>query len=111
MSVVVVKNKVSQKDLQKASEEYAVYIKIVVDVTKETMAIGGQWHADAEKLLLSFGSDQRNLWGGGMDLKTQKLDYTALINIRPHDGNDSMEILDKSVKKRFTAIVAEKFQL
>jgi hypothetical protein len=111
MALVVIKNKVNQKDIKKASEEYGSYIKIVVDVKTEDMIIGGEWHVDAEKELLKLGNLQENIWGGGIDTKTKKIDYSALINIRVRQENDSMEILNKDIKEKFTKIVKDKFQI
>jgi hypothetical protein len=109
MTVVVVENKVTKDDIEKASEEYGEYIKIVIDVKTGLTAIGGEWHADGERKLLESGSKQENIWGGGIDIKTKKIDFNALINIRSDQENDSMEILDLSIKTVFTKIVKEKF--
>jgi hypothetical protein len=110
MSIVTVNDKVKDKDLKKASEEYGQYIKIVVDIDSGLIAIGGMWHADAEKILLKNGSRQENLWGGGIDMESKQIDYTALINIRPRQDNPSMEITDKDIRKRFLEIVKQKFK-
>mgnify|MGYP001579678984 CR=1 FL=1 len=39
------------------------FVKAVIDVEKEIMAIDGELHADEEALLLVNGSKQENLWG------------------------------------------------
>ena len=111
MAVVIIRDQITKKDIKTASEEYGDYIKIVVDVETGAIAIGGEWHADAEKILLEQDSKQQNLWGGGINMQTKKLDYTALINIRPKDNNNSMEILDTEIKSSFDKIVKEKFDL
>ncbi|MGD8278705.1 MAG: DUF5674 family protein [Gemmatimonadota bacterium] len=78
-------------------------VKFVADVERQVIAIGGELHADAEALLLEAGSRQRDLWGGnyypgrGPD---GCIEYTALINIRPSQGNRSMEIEDPAVRDR-----------
>lgn len=110
MSVVLVKNKVTPTDLAKATQDYGNYLKVVVDVDNGLMAIGGAWHADAEKLLLQKGSRQANLWGGGVLLDTCQIDTLALINLRPKD-NPSQEILDPQIRARFIALVKHKFAL
>ena len=110
MAVNLIKGKVAHTDLVKAQEEYDEYIKIVVDIETGLMTIGGEWHADGEKLLLENGSKQDNIWGGGMNLKTNKIDYTALINIRSKD-NPSHVIMDKKVRDKFDKIVKNKFNL
>jgi hypothetical protein len=78
-------------------------VKFVVDVEREIIAVGGELHADAEALLLDGGSRQEALWGanyfpgrGPADC----IEFTSLINIRPAQGNRSMEIQDESVRAR-----------
>ena len=70
-------------------------VKAVVDLEKGIMAIGGEMHADEEALLLENGSKQVDLWGinlypdrSGDDF----IEYDSLINIRPSQGNRSMNV-------------------
>lgn len=95
--------------MTKISEEFGDYVKVVVDTEKEIIAAGGKLHADGEELLLGEGSRQENLWGGGIDLLSKKIDCTAIINIRPNQRNDSMEILNSTLRKRFFKIVKKYF--
>jgi hypothetical protein len=78
-------------------------VKYVVDVERGVLAVGGEMHADAEQVLLDDGSRQADLWGanyypgrgpGGC------IEYTSLINIRPAQGNRSMEVQDPTVRAR-----------
>jgi hypothetical protein len=78
-------------------------VKYVVDVERRIVAVGGQLHADAEAILLESGSRQEDLWGAnyvpgvGADAC---IEFTSLINIRPAQGNRSMEIEDESTRGR-----------
>lgn len=72
-------------------------VKYVVDVRRSVVAVGGELHADGEGLLLEAGSRQQDLWGANYypGLGPERcIQYTALINIRPSQGNLSMEIQD-----------------
>ena len=83
-------------------------VKMVVDIEKGIMGLGGDLHADAEALLIQNGSLQENIWGANLypDLDSKnRIEYTALINIRPSQNNPSMEILDDQVKKKVKAII------
>lgn len=78
-------------------------VKFVADVERRIVAVGGGLHADAEELLLQDGSRQEDLWGanyypGRGDEAC--LEYTALINIRPGQGNRSMEIQDLAIREQ-----------
>lgn len=105
--IIVLTRKASKEDIEKAKEEFGNYIKAVVDIEKRVIAIGSRFHADAEKILIEDGSIQQNLWGGGFDPITGKIDFQAIINIRPKQNNDSMEILDQNIRKMFESIAED----
>ena len=78
-------------------------IKYVIDVERALLAVGGELHADAEALLLEAGSRQEDLWGANYypGLGPEEcIEYTSLINIRPSQGNRSMEIEDEGARTR-----------
>lgn len=108
--VIYVVGDISKEDLVKAREDYGDYIKVVADVVTGKMTIGGEWHADGEKILLELGSRQKDLWGGGIDMKTGRVETIALINLRP-ESNTSQDILDSQVRNKFTGLVSDKFEL
>lgn len=102
MAIVVVKDTLSKKDFQKVKEDYETYIKLTIDVENKIIALGGEYHADAEKLLLDQGSRQQDIWGGGVNLETKQLETNAIINLRPR--NNSTEILDPKTREKFLMI-------
>lgn len=85
-------------------------VKYVVDLDRRVAAVGGELHADGEALLLEEGSDQRELWGAnyypgrGED---DCIEYTALINIRPGQGNRSMVVEDPELRERIRTLTFE----
>ena len=85
-------------------------VKYVVDVSRGVIAIGGELHADAVELLLDAGSRQADLWGAnyypGRGCEGC-IEFTALINIRPAQGNRSMEIRDAAVRERVRTLTFE----
>lgn len=95
----------TKEEIEKMAEEYGEYIKTVIDVEKKICAGGGKMHADCEKILLENGSEQKNLWGGGIDLAAKVIDFTSLINIRPRDENYSMEILKPETREEFEKLM------
>ena len=82
-----------------------VYIKLAVDVRRDILAGGGVLHADCEAVLIDDGSQQEDIWGADWIPSTQQVRYEALINIRPHQKNASMEVLDPSIRNRIEEIV------
>lgn len=83
-------------------------VKVVIDIEKGVVAIGGDLHADAEQLLIEAGSDQQELWGANVYpflLPEQRIEYTALINIRPSQDNPFMEIGDEVIRNKARNII------
>lgn len=101
--IVVLEHKIEAEELRRLVKRYfGDMVKYVVDVRRKIAAIGGELHADAELILLERGSRQEDLWGAnyypGLG-RGECIEYTALINIRPSQGNRSMEIADEEVRQ------------
>lgn len=110
MAVVIVKDKVTSEQLIVVQEEYGEYVKVVVDIELDILAAGGEWHADAEKVLLEQGSRQENLWGGGVNLVKKKVDFVSLINMRPVLSN-SQEVMNQEIRDKMEIIMRRIFEL
>lgn len=91
----------TKKELVKLKELFDIYIKTVIDVKREICSAGCDRHFESEKILLEQNSSQSDLWGGGIDMETKIIDCNSFINIRPKDKNNSNEILDEKVRKKF----------
>ena len=88
--------------------DFSDMMKIVVDVERNILAVDADMHADLEELLLSNGSRQKDLWGANIypgEDQEDFLEYTSFINIRPADGNRSMEVQDPEIRARIVKIV------
>jgi len=105
MTNSIIRQKATEKELQKLAKHFEGYIKVVVDVEREILVGGGDKHSDEEKILLEAGSQQKNLWGGGFDLETKEIDYNSIINLRPNQDNPSRDILFYEIRKKFDNIV------
>jgi hypothetical protein len=85
-------------------------VKLVVDVERRIVAIGGELHADAEAVLLEQGSRQADVWGANYfpGVGPQHcLELTALINIRPGQGNRGMVIQDAAIAAKVRVVVSD----
>lgn len=103
--LLLISSKADKETLQKVAQDLHGYIKIVVDIEREILAAGGLKHVDGEQFLLKNGSRQENLWGGGLDLETNEVDFDSMINIRPSAGNNSREVLSKEVRDKMEKII------
>ena len=105
MAVVIVQDKLKKSHVDEARKEHKNYIKITADILQNIVAIGGEYHADSEKMLLeNYGSKQKHIWGGGYNIDLDEFETIAIINIRPPD-NRSMDILDTKVRESFLDLV------
>lgn len=83
-------------------------IKAVVDVKKGTLGLDAELHADIEKEMLSQGSMLADLWGINLYPEMDGddfIEFDALINIRPFQGNRSRDVLDPIVRKQIVNII------
>jgi len=94
-----------------AREFYTDMVKGVVDIEREIVALGGEYHMDANQKLTESGSRQKDIWGFNFYVdkgKEERLEYTSLINIRPVSGNKSMVVEDENVRVRMKKIINSK---
>jgi len=108
MAIVVLETRLTASDIKKAREEYSSYIKITADLKQQLVAIGGEYHADAEQLLMkTHGSKQRDIWGGGYNITSHTFETNAMINLQPR-RNKSLEIIDPAIRNTFITLVKRK---
>jgi hypothetical protein len=74
------------------------------------LAGGGEYHADGEEALLADGSWQADVWGADWYPGAKTVQFGALINIRPAEGNRDMHIRDAGLRSRIEAIVRARFE-
>lgn len=105
----VINTKITKSELaEKHLSYFKTLIKAVVDIEKEIIALDAELHSDLEAYLLENGSRQDALWGINfypLKDKDNFIEYTSLINIRPHQDNNSMEISSSFVIEKIQKIV------
>lgn len=105
--ITVLTKRATAEELKNASEDLDGYIKFVVDIHRNIMTTGGTRHVQGEELLLSQGSKQSDLWGGGVDMETKDIDYDSMINIRPLQNNYGREVISESVRAKMKDLVMQ----
>jgi len=93
-----------KKDIEELKEEFGSYIKTVIDIRKKVCSAGANRHFESEQLLLKRGSEQADIWGGGIDLETGEIDFNSFINIRPRDNNLKNEIQSEEIKEKYNRL-------
>ena len=105
MKIVIIRNRASQEQVREMLEGLETYIKLAVDVQRNILAGGGEYHADCEEVLLEDGSRQEDIWGADWYPESRRVEFGALINIRPQQGNRGMEIEDPNLREKIEIIV------
>ena len=109
MPVTILTKPISKAELTEIAKPwYGNLIKLAVDITKEKIALGGEWHADCQKLLMENSSDMKNIWGANLFLtkdKVKRLEFVALINIKPNFNHFTMGLEDAAIQEKIQNIV------
>ncbi len=107
--LIILRSKIDSETLKQVAEDLKGYVKVVVDVRRKILSAGGEKHVDGEQLLLKDGSKQEDLWGAGLDLETDEMDFDSMINLRPTQ-NASREILDLNIRQQVESITRSLLQ-
>ncbi len=109
--ILIVREPISLKTLNELAQEWhGTLAKGVADVENGVLALGGEWHMDANNVLIADGSTQSDIWGFNIypeEIGELALEYISLINIRPAQGNTSMLLEDKSLQKTIKELVVK----
>jgi hypothetical protein len=109
MTIKIVNGPISLEEVSALAKEiYHDMVKGVVDIERDVIALGGEWHVDANNELLRKGSKQKNLWGFNLypqEKSENVVEYISLINIRPADNNRDMEIKSENVRNKMLNII------
>lgn len=91
----------TKDEIFKLQEVFGSYVKTVIDLEKKVCSAGMDRHFEGEEILLKRGSKQSHIWGGGIDLTSQVIDYNSFINIRPNDNNASNDLLNQALRTKY----------
>ena len=96
--IYMLKEKATEIQIREMLEVYSVMINLAVDIRRGILAGGGEMHADCEIILLEEGSEQDDIWEANWYPSDQRIEFEALINIRPRLGNRSMVIQSEETR-------------
>lgn len=111
MNILITAKKIAPSTLSALCQAwFGNMVKIEVDIERKVIAVGGALHADGEFLLIENGSRQEDIWGANFypyNAPEDRIEFTALINIRPHQENPSMEIVSKDIRVKVKRIAEQ----
>ena len=97
---------------QMAAHVFVSFVKAVVDIEREIMAVDAELHSDLEALLLEEGSQQKNLWGINLypdaAFGENFVEFDSMINLRPSQGNKSRGVDNPEMRKKIITIVEKR---
>lgn len=109
MNIKIINKKIKESELREIAKDfYGEMVKGVVDIEREIIAMGGEYHMDANMVLINNNSKQQDIWGFNWYFdKTgdEQIEYVSLINIRPAQGNRSMEVQDTSLRDKMKLVI------
>jgi len=105
--ILLLNDRTDTLQIQAMLEEYSRMIKLAVDIRRNILAGGGEMHADCEQLLLENGSEQDDIWGANWYPTEQRIEFEALINIRPRLGNPSILIRGEEIRRKVELVARE----
>ena len=109
MKIELIKTKIDSKAIKELAESsYGSMFKLAVDIEKGVIAAGGEFHADGEQMLVKNGSKQENIWCANFypfEKPHNRIQYSALINVRPQAGNRSMNVEDTEIRSKIKRLI------
>jgi hypothetical protein len=109
MNIKIIDKKISEPELREIAKDFYVeMVKGAVDIKNEIIAIGGEYHMDANIVLIDNGSKQQDVWGFNWYFNkssNERIEYVSLINIRPTQGNRVMEVQDLFLRDKMKSII------
>ena len=105
--ILVLNRKITPEEFERAREVYKDYIKTVIDIKNNILAVGGEYHIDCEEVLIKQGSKQENLYGGGYRISTKEIEYMAMSNYKPSLNRLTYEIADPKIRAQIEMLTKE----
>ncbi len=111
--IIIVNGSIEKEELKIFIDNpYEELIKFTIDINQKKIAIGGEMHADSEKVLIESGSSQEDIWGANLYPFGEKanLEFISLINISPLRNNKGMEIKDETLRSSIKQILMDQIK-
>ena len=110
MEIRIIKSPIKKTELREIIEEASWdFVKAVVDEEQGVMAIGGEFHADEEVVLMEKEESKReHIWGINLypaRNDEQWIEFDSLINFKPAYGNRSRSVENPKTQEAIKKIV------
>lgn len=100
----ILHKKPSPATIKKLAAGFDGEIKAVVDLKRNILAAGSEWHHEARDMLIKNGSDADDLWGARINVKTGAISFKSQIN-ENRVGAENNEIADQEIRSEVEAVI------
>ena len=110
MEIKIIKDSISKEELKQIAEkQFGDFVKAVVDIEQEIIAIGGELHADGEvELIEKQDSKREHTWGINLypEITNEDwIEFDSVINLKPSFGNRSRGVDNSEIQQKIRNIV------
>lgn len=109
----IIKDTIQISELKEMMKAFSgVFVKAVVDIEKEILAVDAELHADLRELLMEKeNSEHQNVWG--INLYPEKtgedfIEFDSMVNIKPGFGNRTRGVDSPEIRERIKNIVKKR---
>src|SRR3990170_1576739 len=92
MPIKIIDKKITESELREIAKDFYIdMIKGVADVERGILAMGGEYHMDANAIIIENGSRQQNVWGFNWYFDRtgdERIEYVSLITSAPRKAID-----------------------
>ncbi len=108
----IIKDQIQISELKEMMKNFnGVFVKAVVDIEKEIMAVDAELHMDLLAFLLEKEqSNPQNIWGVNFypgKTGDDFIEFDSMVNIKPGLGNRTRNIDDAQIREKVKNIVAK----
>jgi len=107
--ILLLTEKANEEQLIDVAKMYPGYTKVVVDIKRNVLAAGGEYHIDCEQVLIADGSIQSDLWGGGYRFESKEVDFMGLTNYKPAVDHLSYEMTNPNIREQVEKVIKKVF--
>jgi hypothetical protein len=105
VGVHILRRAATSRQLAEMLQDGEDEVRLAVDLQRGVVAGGGEFHADCEEALLDDGSRADDVWGATWRPASGEVCLCALINIKPEQGNRTVEVQEGTARSRIEALV------
>lgn len=79
MAILKINHQPTEDEIKLLTQEYPKYIKLSADIDQQILYGGSRLHSDCEQKLVAIeNSKNQNIWSGGVNLITKKMNLLQL---------------------------------